>query len=290
MSDTLTLINEFLSQGQQQVSSVAQVGRVAARLLPKYQLAPTAKQVVLERNQHAGGVNDVTTIPLAEIWQRFTVDWQQLSDPSLRTALELARSAAQNYSVLEDRLLFLGQSRNAGQLVLNPPDRPLRPIEQRVDRGFVNDGLMAAPPVDGDWQHIYESVAAARDGLVDIGIAGPFGIVMGRELADQADVTPAGFQESPRKRIENLLGRSILISTGTATARRHSAWRSSPIPDRRFGPRWWPTQWSRRSRRCHRARPPISREHRQPRTDEFWVMGGLALRLKDLWGVVRIVF
>ena len=288
MNDAQTRINEFLNQGQQLVSSVAQAGRVAARLLPKYQLPPTAKQVVIDRVLHNGEVNDVATNPLAEIWLRITIDWQQLSDPSFRIALELLRTGTQTYSRLEDRLLFLGQSMAGGQLVLNPVAQPLPP-GQRVNRGVENDGLLDAPVEPGQWNLVYESVRAARDGLADNGISGPFGIVMGAELFDHAGLPIAGVPESPRQRIEQLLGTAVLRSTvlpGRIAIVLGGAQAGGIESADSDGPPSGPVD------RAVAVEPELrflGNTDNQGRY-EFWIVGSLALRLKDTWGVVQLPF
>jgi len=295
MNDAQTRINEFLNQGQELVSSVADAGRVAARLLPKYQLAPTAKQVVADHVLHnaAGEVDDVATIPLAEIWLRIAIDWQQLSEPSLRTALGLLRTGTQRYNRLEDRLLFLGQSNPAAgppgpPFLLNPASQPLPP-EQRVDRGSENNGLLDVPFIRGYLNSVYDSVRAAHDRLTGNGIAGPFGIVMGAELADQADRTQAGFHESARKRIETLLGTEVLRSTVLADRTAillGGAQAGNAQPSDLGVPPSGPVD------RAVALEPELrflGNTDNQGRY-EFWIVGGLALRLKDSWGVIKILF
>src|SRR5262245_16437534 len=103
-------VEEFLNQANSTVAAVADKGRVAAAILPKYQLQPTTKYVARHSIDYVDeSVDDISTIPLSEISVRFAVDWQQLSAPNVQTALGLARLAGQTYSRLEDRLLFLGQ-------------------------------------------------------------------------------------------------------------------------------------------------------------------------------------
>jgi hypothetical protein len=285
-----TRISQFIQLANPVIASTIANARVAAGFLPKYQLARTAKQVTVDRvNPAAGTVDDVDTIPLAEIWTCFFADWQQLEEPNLERALALVRGATQTYGRLEDRLLFLGQSLDAaGNLVLNGGALP---AVARVLRGSVNDGLSGANFQIGDRNSIYEHVAAAYGILQDQSFAGPFAIAMGPELADRADQTPGGFLESPRRRIENLLGSmvrrssvlapwdAILLAGANPDRVRESASQSG-LPS--TGP-------------VDRAVAVDPELRDLGRTDdqgrhEFWVVGDLALRVKDARGVIGINF
>lgn len=279
-------ISQFIPLANSVIASTIANARVAAGLLPKYQLARTAKNVTVDRlNPAAGTVDDVMTIPLAEIWTWFAADWQQLEGPNFERALTFAQNAARAYCRMEDRLLFLGQSGAPGNLVLNGGALP--PGSQ-VDRGSVNDGLRGAGFQVGAQNCIYEDVAAAYAILQEESV-GPFAIAMGPALWDLADQTPAGFLELPRRRIENLLGSmvrrapvlfpwdAILIGGASPDRLPESASQSSfPGPvDRAV------------------AVDPELRDLGE--TDPqgrhvFWVVGSLALRLKDVRGVIRIDF
>jgi hypothetical protein len=281
MNGAASRITEFMNSANPVVTTIVDKTRVAAEFLPKYELPPTAKQVTLDRVVHDGTVDDVATIPLAEIWLRFAVDWQQLAESDMRTALGLTRIAAQTYSRLEDRLLFLGQDDN---LVLR--GGPLPP-GARVDRGSSNFGLLGAPAMNGQRDDIYAEVARAYGELETQSVAGPFALVMGSDLFDEADRTPAGYVESPRRRIENLLGRmvqrsSVLPAYTAVLVGGAIATPSAPAGVPPTGP-------------VDRAVAVDPELRHLGNTDnqgryEFWVVGALALRLKDSWGVVQILF
>jgi hypothetical protein len=283
-------ISQFIPLANSVIASTIANARVAAGFLPKYQLARTAKQVTVDRvNPAAGTVDDVGTIPLAEIWTRFAADWQQLAEPNFERALTLVRDAARAYCRLEDRLLFLGQSRDvAGNLILNGVG--VLPFGARVDRGSVNDGLRGAGFQAGARNRVYEDVAAAY-GILQEECAGPFAIAMGPGLADLSDQTPVGFLESPRRRIENLLGSIVrrapvlppwdaILIGGAGPNRVPESASQSSLPS--TGP-------------VDRAVAVDPELRDLGETDAqgrhvFWVVGNLALRLKDARGVIRVDF
>ena len=301
MNDTYSAIKEFVAQANPQVATAAKNSRVAARFLPTYKLPRTAKNVTADTvNTATGDVDDVTTVPLAEIWVSFPVDWQQLSAPGLVTALGRAQDAARYYSRVEDRLLFLGQA-------VGPPGGPplqlrggaLRP-GARVDRGSANQGLSRANSRVGRRNDIYDGIARAYRFLEEYFPGGPFAIAMGAALTDEADRTPMGFVESPLQRIENLLGstvhRSSVLDDWTAIllagAKPHDVDENLTIGTRPAGP-------------VDRAVAVFDGEGPQPwrdveirdlRTTDaqgrhlLWVHGVVALGFKDRRGVLRIDF
>lgn len=278
-------ISQFIPLANSVIASTIANARVAAGFLPKYQLARTAKNVTVDRlNPATGTVDDVMTIPLAEIWTRFAADWQQL-EPNFERALTLVQEAARAYGLMEDRLLFLGQAAN---LVLNGAG--VLPPGSRVDRGSANNGLRGAGFQVGAQNRIYEDVAAAY-GILQEESVGPFAIAMGRNLWDSADQIPAGFFESPRRRIENLLGSMVrrahvlppweaILIGGASTDRVPESASQSSLPS--TGP-------------VDRAVAVDPELRDLGETDAqgrhvFWVVGNLALRLKDVRGVIRIDF
>src|SRR5262252_8656407 len=70
-------IEEFLDRGNQITQAVAASARICAQILPKYELPPNTKTVISTTvDPNTLAVDDVTTIPLAEIRVRFPLDWQ----------------------------------------------------------------------------------------------------------------------------------------------------------------------------------------------------------------------
>jgi hypothetical protein len=281
-----TRISEFIRLANPVIAITAADARVAASFLPKHQLPRTAKQVTADRvNFATGTVDDIETFPLAEIWTRFAVDWQQLAEDDFQRALILVRVATQAYSRLEDRLLFLGQRGVPPALVLN--GAPPLPQGARVDRGSANAGLSGVRFQYGNRNRIYEAVAAAHAILEEQSIAGPFAMAMGPDLADWAHRTPAGFVESPRRRIENLLGSKV--HRASVLPPWDAILVGGALPDGAPPSNSPPTGPVDRAVAVDPELRDLGQSDNQGR-HEFWVVGSLALRLKDRRGVIRIDF
>jgi hypothetical protein len=272
----------FVEKATVIVADSAAKGRAAARFVPRYKLHPSKKQVIADIVVHDGSVNDIDTIPLTEIWVPFVVDWQWLGDEGMSSAVSQARLAGQTYSRLEDRLLFLGQGND---LSLN--GGPLPP-GVRIERGWPNEGLLAAPKLYGSKADIYSGIAAAYGRLEGQSAVGPFALVMGSDLADKSEETPANFAESHRQRIERLLGSTIIRSTvippwiGVLLSGAKVAEIALATDPQAIGP----------VDRAVAVEPEVRYLGRvdQKGRHEFWVVGALALRLKDNWGLFKIQF
>jgi uncharacterized linocin/CFP29 family protein len=274
-------VKGFIDRASVAVTEAASKGRAAARFVPRYKLNPTTKQVIADVIVHNGTVNDVDTIPLTEIWVPFLVDWQWLGKDGMSPAISQARLAGQTYGRLEDRLLFLGQDKN---LALNGGALP---PGVRIERGWPNDGLLSAPKLYGNKNDIYSGVAAAFGRLEAQAATGPFAIVMGSDLADKSEETPTNFTDSHRKRIERLLGSTVIRSTvipswiaillsgaKSADASSGDSFSTGPVD------------------RAVAVEPEVRHLGRidDKGRYEFWVVGTLALRLKDAWGIFQILF
>jgi hypothetical protein len=260
-------------------------------------------------NKFTLAVDDVTTVPLTEIRVRFVLDWQQLSTTDLTTPLYIVRKNAQAYCRLEDRLMLLGQGADPDQFPFPPPPGPgvvgvlgvpgvpgipavagvpgvLGVVGAEVERGRVNSGLLGADKIYARSNDIYAGVAAGLFRLENDAVVGPWAIVMGTDLFDQADITQPGFVDSPRRRIESLLGTK--------------AYRTSLLP------KWTAILIGQAATAAEFSRSvepigPVDRavalepQLRFLRTDnigryEFMIVGSLALRVKDKAGIVQIQF
>jgi len=280
-------IEEFLDRGNQITDAVAASARICAQFIPRYELPPNTKSVIsttIARDTLL--VDDVTTIPLAEIRVRFTLDWQQLSTSDLATPLYIVHKQAQAYCRLEDRLLLVGQAQTpaSNQLPFGAGIQAIQPAGE-IERGQVNGGLSRADIklADGD---IYASVARYYSLLESKAVFGPWAIVMGVSLFDRSDRMEPGFVDSPRQRIENLLGtkvyRSNILPNWTAILMGGAA---SSQDVTRLGEPMGPVD------RAVALEPQL----RFVRTDEngrfeFAIVGSLTLRVRDKDGIIQIVF
>jgi len=287
-------IEEFVDRGNQITETVGATARICAQFLPKYELPPNTKSVTSTRiNRATSVVDDVTTIPLTEIRMRFSLDWQQVSAGDLTTALFTVRKFAQAYCLLEDRLLLRGQAlppRNHqqlplgdGQAIVLGQDQGLPPGGE-VQRGQANFGLSGADAIPGDLEYIYDSIANGLSLLEDQ--TGPWAIVMGAGLFDQSDRRDPHFDDSPRQRIENLLGtkayRTTILTPLTAILIGGAA---SPEDVSRSGEPMGPVD------RAVALEPQL----RFLGIDNqgqyaFAIVGSLALRVRDKDNIVRVEF
>jgi hypothetical protein len=215
-------VNDLLAQAKAVVSRITKETRVAARILPKYQLDPRARQVPADRlNVASGTIDDVTTLPLFEISTQVTLDWQQLSEPGLFRAVGQVEVAARGYSQIEDRLLFLGFAPPAagGGPMVGGQGLPARTTVVRgyANLGLVNEGGFVRV---GRLSSMYEEISTALGVLEDNSHYGPFGLAMSTDLVDRANQRPIGFSETNRERIESLLRtvihRTPVLPQGTA--------------------------------------------------------------------------
>ena len=117
-------------------------------------------------------------------------------------------------------------------------------------------------------------------------VFGPWAIVMGVSLFDRSDRTEAGFVDSPRQRIENLLRtkvyRSNILPNWTAILMGGA---SSPQTMTHSGEPMGPVD------RAVALEPQL----RFVRTDEngrfeFAIVGSLTLRVRDKDGIIQILF
>jgi uncharacterized linocin/CFP29 family protein len=151
-------LDEFLDRGNQITETVASTARICAQFLPKYELPPNTKTVILMAlDSDTFQVDDVSTIPLTEIRVSFSLDWQQLSS-DLAIPLYMVQKHAQEYCRLEDRLLLTGQVENPkegspqleflGKGADKPEASSSGVISRRVTilRGYVNNGLSSVEP------------------------------------------------------------------------------------------------------------------------------------------------
>jgi hypothetical protein len=215
-------VNDLLAQAKEVVSRITRETRVAARILPKYQLDPRARQVQADRlNVASGTIDDVTTLPLFEISTQVTLDWQQLSEPGLFRAVGQVEVAARGYARIEDRLLFLGfapPAAGAGPMV----GGQALPPRTTVVRGYANLGLVYEGGFvrPGPLSSMFDEISRALGILESNNHYGPFGLAMSTDLVDLANQRPAGFSETNRERIESLLRtvihRTPVLPRGTA--------------------------------------------------------------------------
>jgi uncharacterized linocin/CFP29 family protein len=292
-------IDEFVDRGNQITEAVAATARVCAQFLPKYELQPNTKSVTLTSVDRVTlNLDDVTTVPLTEIRVKFSLDWQQLSAADLGMPLYLVRKHAQAYCRLEDRLLLAGQAARpqdpqlplggvqVGAAVL-PPIQPVKGVPGgEVERGHENPGLHRTDlRVAG--RNIYNGIAKHHALLESQAVFGPWALVMGASLFDQSDRTTSDFVDSPRERIENLLGtrihRTSILGDWTAIL---------------MGGASTPQDIARSS---GEPMAPVDRavalepQLRFLRTDndgryEFAIVGSLALRVKDQDCILQIEF
>jgi len=217
------------------------------------------------------------------------VDWQQLSGDDLATALYQVRKAAQSYSRVEDRLLFWGQGADP-QLPFGPgvhivPDA----IGVEIEGGYEHDGLIPDTANLASRRNIYEGVSTAYRDLENAAAVGPWALVVADDIFDLADRREQGFIDSPRERIENLLGskiyrtsilprRKAVLMGGAAIAQSETNLSRSDAP---AGP-------------VDRA-VALEPELRYVGIDDrgryqFFIMGSLALRIRDASGIIAIDF
>src|SRR5262245_39156625 len=169
-------IDEFLERGNQITDTVTGKARIAAQILTEVKLSPSAKSVEVDTiDATTGQIDSVTTIPLTELRVKFLVDWQQLAETDLSTPLYQLRKVAQNYSRLEDILLFRGQGNPPQQLpVAAAGPAGYNPVPgAEIERGHPNKGLTESKrTLFGKQAEIYELVASAYADLEEGGITG----------------------------------------------------------------------------------------------------------------------
>lgn len=197
-----------------EVTSVVNTTRVAASFLQEHSLDSDAKFVPADTVTPATGeIDDVTTLPLAEISIEFWLDRQQVSEPGLSKAKNRARSAARAYSQIEDALLFNGQPAR-GRL---PPGSPAG-VPARLDRGQTNDGLRAAlnlrvrpRPREHFGARIIRGVGQALGIIETASQAKPYALFMSTDLYGRT-LAPSPSFVLPRDQIESLVDSNILRS------------------------------------------------------------------------------
>lgn len=293
MSDYSAGLEAFVEQAKPAVDTALSESRVAAKVIPTLSLPRTARQVTVDRVLHKEmTINQIDTIPLTEIWVRFTVEWQQLEAADFAAALASASRAAQAYGRFEDRLLFRGEERDAGKLVLSPKEEKL-PSWARVQNGYVNQALLDEDlRLEWPTEDVYEGVAAAYRELQSRFVGGPYGLVLSSEVNARANMRQGA--EYPWQRMEALIKNekhesSVLPNNVALLIGRSKRKGTNAIDTAGDGQ----TSAPQGPVDIALAVPPEVRSLGE--IDEMgryvlWLYGSLALRLKDNWGVVKIVF
>jgi len=293
MSDYSVAVEALVAQAKPVVDAALSESRVAAKVIPTMSLPRTARQVTADRVLHnEGTIDQVQTIPLTEIWVRFTVEWQQLETADFAAALSSVSRAAQVYGRLEDRLLFRGEELDAGKLVLSPKGEKL-PNGARVQNGYANQALL-----DDDltlpWgtADVYEGVAAAYRSLQSRFVGGPYGLVLSSGVNAQSNLRAGNAYPWQRmealiknkKHDSSVLPNNVALLIGRSKPNGTDA--SDTAGDGQTSAPQGPVDIAL-------AVPPEVRslgEIDPMGRHVLWLYGSLALRLKDNWGVVKIVF
>lgn len=210
----------------QVIQEEASRARVAATFLPLFgPLPPDSDFVRADRLNYAeqpGGrqrmkVDDVHTIPLATLQVKVYLRGAQMADPSMASALQMFRRAANVLARLEDVIVFNGQS---GESAVSPEATAGLPLIWEVTGGQACAGLLPAKkdciPVKGD--ELVAKVSQAIGQLESDGHFGPFTLVLGNKLFTDAQTPNKDSLVLPQDRIIPFLGGGALLRSSTMAA------------------------------------------------------------------------
>src|SRR5262245_16536157 len=210
-------LDKFIDRGNEIVEAVTREGRIAASFLPKYSLSRATKNVgALKFIFGTTLFDDVSTVPLAQIRVKFTLDWQQLLEENFEASLFRVKKAADSYCTLEDRLLFVGQ--HTAPVARELPYTGLLSgavpgiIGGEVERGSENGGLIDPNQMtifSGRLPNVFDAISNAYDILSDA-TSGPWAVGLSSDVYTSANTRPPNAADSDRERIESLIGCKVL--------------------------------------------------------------------------------
>jgi uncharacterized linocin/CFP29 family protein len=212
--------DEQWARVNQVIQEEASRARVAATFLPLFGPLPPDTDFVRDQTIGYGQaaapahveIDDTTTIRLATLQVRVFLRGAQVADPSMASALQTFRRAANILARLEDAVVFRGQAgENRGPAAGGPPNagevlggRASRGLFSELDRLVVTDG-----------RSLVARVSESIGNLEGQGHFSPFAVVLGPQMFLVAQTPDPNSLVLPQDRITPFLGGGSLYRSST---------------------------------------------------------------------------
>jgi uncharacterized linocin/CFP29 family protein len=215
--------DEQWARVNQVIQEEASRARVAATFLPLFGPLPPDTDFVRDQTIGYGQaaapahveIDDTTTIRLATLQVRVFLRGAQVADPSMASALQTFRRAANILARLEDAVVFRGQAGgNRGPAAVVPPNA-WEVLGGGASRGLL-DPAGVRTPVAATGDSVVRGVSRSIQYLENIGQFGPFSVALGHALflALQTPDPPATLI-LPQDRITPFLGGGSLLRSSS---------------------------------------------------------------------------